>query len=394
MMDIDYSELERYDYQCLDDCGLCCLCQPELDDDELAVFRKAGLEEGLTNYHVQGGQKTDEPTAIKLQGGRGACHFLKDLRCQIHDVRPRPCRQFPVQIHLLRRVQINANLACPGIFDNTPSRGTMAFSGKGGESLLAFGKYTVSKIPQDEMEDIFEQAVDIVKEFDELTLDFSVYQDPGALKEAGNDLINGMKGSDWIARTLAWSNEESIGIDLKDETFARDVLSHVPEPDIQEIANEGNNDLLDQDDLAQIPVFVDEDMNWVALRSKKNMIDVMKMEEDGSLETTHEVPMDNIKLMDWTGDGTEVFQNYAKLLNDRDPFMGYVYQVCADQDFQFDLATVYIGTMATTMLDLWWRASLLGLVKGESSIDQNLAKAGIKAFDMTSLGAPSIGLFI
>ena len=42
-MDVDVSELRGKAYRCLDGCAMCCLCQPELSMDELAVFRKFGL---------------------------------------------------------------------------------------------------------------------------------------------------------------------------------------------------------------------------------------------------------------------------------------------------------------------------------------------------------------
>lgn len=379
-MDIDTSELEDHSYQCLDDCGLCCLCQPELDDDELEIFKEAGLENRLTNYHVQG-QRTDEPTAIKLQGGRGACNFLRGMRCQIHDIRPRPCRHFPVQIHLLRRVQLNANLACPGIE-------------KGGDVLSAFGKDIISNIPQDELKDVFERTLARVRDFDERTLDFSVYQDPGALKELGVQLIDDMKDQDWISRLLAWSNEEPYDIDVKSPDLLSSILTHDTEPDIQVIASEGNYDDMDLDDLSQIPVFVDNDLEWTALRAVKGNLEVMKMEENGSLETLHTIPFDDVKLLPWSKDAHSGFKDYAHLLNNRDPFMGYVYQVCADQDYQFDLATVYFGSMATTMLDLWWRASLVGHLKGAKKLDNVLAREGIRSYDMTCLCMPTIGEFI
>ncbi len=380
MMDMDFSELEGHSYQCLDGCGLCCLCQPELDENELAEFRKAGLDRWLTNYHVQG-QRTDEPTAIKLQGGRGACHFLKNMRCQIHDIRPRPCRNFPVQVHLLRRVQLNANLACPGIE-------------RGGNGLSDFGKDIVSNIPKEDLEYFYRRTVARLREFDDRTLDFDVYQDPGALKELGTRLIDGMDGQDWISRLLAWSNEEFSNIDMKSPDLLASILKHSTEADIQIIASEGNYDHMDLDDLSQIPVFVEDGLEWTALRAVKGNIEVMRMEENGSLETLHTIPVDDIKLIDWTRDGAEIFQDYARLLNDRDPFMGYVYQVCADQDYQFDLTTVYLGAMATTMLDLWWRASLIGHIKGVKKLDDALAKEGIRAYDMTCLCMPTIGEFI
>ena len=64
-MNADMSELENKAYECLDGCAMCCLCQPELSKKELAAFRRAGFDSGLTNEHL-GGRVSREPTAIKV----------------------------------------------------------------------------------------------------------------------------------------------------------------------------------------------------------------------------------------------------------------------------------------------------------------------------------------
>ena len=81
-----------------------------------------------------------------------------------------------------------------------------------------------------------------------------------------------------------------------------------------------------------------------------------------------------------------------KVLIARDNFLGYAYHICAEEGFRNDLMTVYLGALATLMLDLWWRASLIGKVYGKEQLDAELAKEGILAFDMGSQ-YPSIGTF-
>jgi hypothetical protein len=62
--------------------------------------------------------------------------------------------------------------------------------------------------------------------------------------------------------------------------------------------------------------------------------------------------------------------------------------------YRHDLITVYLGVLGTTMLDLWWRASLLGRVENARKIDAKMAMEGIRAFDMDCLDAPTFGAFI
>jgi len=74
---------------------MCCLCQPELVGGEPAAFEAdPRLAEGLTDVHIDG-RKAEGRNTIKLQGGCGACWYLKDRRCTAYGMRPRFCRQFP-----------------------------------------------------------------------------------------------------------------------------------------------------------------------------------------------------------------------------------------------------------------------------------------------------------
>ncbi len=45
----------------------------------------------------------------------GACHFLRDLRCSCHDVRPATCAEFPIVAHASDRLQLSLVLGCPGV---------------------------------------------------------------------------------------------------------------------------------------------------------------------------------------------------------------------------------------------------------------------------------------
>ena len=109
-MIIDMTELEGKSFTCLEGCAMCCLCQPELAAEEMRLFESdLYLRNGITRDHIDG-HKSARPTAVKLQGGCGACYYLKNRLCTINELKPHFCRQIPVHVHLLRRVQLSAYL--------------------------------------------------------------------------------------------------------------------------------------------------------------------------------------------------------------------------------------------------------------------------------------------
>ena len=190
-MNIDQSELKNKAYQCLDNCAMCCLCQPELSEEELARFQKHDLTAGLTREHIQG-YTTDHPTAIKMQGGNGACYFLKDRRCTIHEHRPAFCQQFPVHVHALHRIQLNGNLSCRGIT-------------QGGSTLLEHGKEVISSISQEHIDQVMAEVGQRLSQFQENAESYEVYQSPETIRETATVLLPHLADEGGIGRLLAFA---------------------------------------------------------------------------------------------------------------------------------------------------------------------------------------------
>ena len=378
-MEPDLTELKNKSYRCLDNCAMCCLCQPELSEHELARFRKLGLQAGLTKEHIQG-FTTDQPTAIKLQGGNGACHFLRDRRCTIHEHRPAFCRQFPVHVHALHRIQLNGNLSCRGIT-------------KGGGTLLNHGQEILADISEELKAQALSEAAERVGQFIDEAMENGIYQDIEQLRATVSALLPHLASPGGLGRLLAFADSEPEIGGMPPEEIVEMILGTDPAEDLQDMASKGNYASLDLEDTAWLPVYVGSDFRWLVYRSEDGQIVFYSLEPDGSLEKYEAFHLRDIELLQPDPQALTVFAGYAALLNSRDQFMGYTYQVCQDQEFAYDLVVVYLGVLGTTLLDLWWRASLIGKLKGKKELDKALAEEGIRAFDMDCLDMPTMGLF-
>ncbi len=376
---IDTVELKNKSYQCLDNCAMCCLCQPEISGEELARFKKHGLTAGLTREHTQG-YTTDKPTAIKLQGGNGACHFLKDRRCTIHEQRPAFCRQFPVHVHALHRIQLNGNLSCRGI--------TL-----GDSTLLKHGEEVLSSISQEHMDQVMAEVSQRLSQFQENAENYEVYQSLERLRETVTALLPNLAEEGGIGRLLAFADSEPVIQDMPSAEIVDMILGCDPADDLQNVASKGNYEHLNLDNPAGLPAYVGSDFQWLVYRSEDSQIVFYKLEPDGALEKFKEIDLQDIELMQPDPQALIVFAGYAALLNSRDQFLGYAYQVCHDQEYAYDLMTVYLGLLATTLLDLWWRSCLIGRLLGKKELDKELAEEGIRAFDMDCLDMPTMGVF-
>ena len=378
-MEIDHSELKDKSYQCLDNCSMCCYCQPEISEDELARFRKYGLTAGLTKDHIQG-YVTDQPTAIKLQGGNGACHFLKDQRCTIHDKRPAFCRQFPVHVHALHRIQLNANLSCRGITS-------------GGKTLEEFGRDLVSQIPEEMKSTMLAETRETLEWFEASARKNGIYQAPERMRLVVDGLLPHLAEPGGIGRLLAFADSEpEIGAMPIDKIIEL-VLASEPPEDLEEIASQGNYEQFEIDNPAWLPVFMGPDLRLNSFRSANGNIEVMELLADGKLLPLKTIPMTELGLLTPDKGALAVFADYARLLNTRDQFLSSAYHLCAVNNFESDLLTVYLGLLGTALLDLWWRSCLVGKILGKDVLDEALALEGIKAFDMDCLDMPTMGVF-
>ncbi|MCU0861815.1 MAG: YkgJ family cysteine cluster protein, partial [Methanomassiliicoccales archaeon] len=107
---LDLSELEGQRFVCLDNCGLCCLCQPELLDSEVQYFKRNFPQ------RIVARRSPHRHTALAMKKGSGPCTFLDKGRCSIYPNRPHYCRQFPFHVHLMDRVQVSLDLSCRGVW--------------------------------------------------------------------------------------------------------------------------------------------------------------------------------------------------------------------------------------------------------------------------------------
>lgn len=380
-MNVDYSELEGLGFECLDGCAMCCLCQPELSEEELRVFETDEfLRSSLTKEHIDG-RRTSKPSAIRLQGRWGACYFLKNRRCTINEIKPRFCRQFPIHIHLMKRVQLNVNLSCRGVSDSDGS-------------LKSYGRSLLQSVPEERLQKYLGESRRAYKEFETRCTRAGMFQSAERVRSAASKLLPILSEQGGIGKILGFADREPVIGDAPEEEVVSMVDSARPVDDLDRIARQSNYDQFELEELARLPVYVDEEMMWNIFQSKNGRINCMVLEENGFLELRKSLDIEETRLLQLDSDALEEFSRYARVLIGRDQFLGYVSHVCHNHEYRHDLLTAYIGVLGTQLLDLWWRASLLGRIFDRTEVDAWLALEGVRAFDMDCLDAPTIGSLI
>lgn len=379
-IEADFSLLNGLKFACLDGCGYCCLFQPDLNHDEMARLNDMGLSWAITKRHFSGS------SAIKMQGNGGACVFLKGGRCTIYSDRPHFCREFPFHIYLGERLQVIPNLSCRGLWPDFSDRKYLMPVQSAYDAALPF----VKEIGADMLAGPKETFSSFHRELDK--------HGTGCPKpllceiaEAVKELLTDYRG---IASVLEFSWEYSGEPIAADEILYK-LRGWTPETDLKEEAMLGVQDALGLENPANLPVYVDERLNWNLFQVSGNRITQRKMTEKGAGRTLNSIPLDSVPLPELDGEALSLLMDYIDILLKRDSFYGYVAYLVSDGGFEDSLLNAYLGTLATSVLDLLWRASMLHRFEGGGKkIGRRELLNGIVFYDGEILDAPALGEFV
>ncbi len=105
---VDLTLLSVGDFRCRPGCALCCFATPAASPEEVRELTRR-----VPDLRLLPGAAGFRTIAGRPDGG--ACGLLNDLRCSAHDLRPFPCREYPIAVHMGDRLQATLVLSCPGV---------------------------------------------------------------------------------------------------------------------------------------------------------------------------------------------------------------------------------------------------------------------------------------
>ena len=378
-MEIDYSEVDGRSYSCIDGCGLCCLCQPELLAEEASEFRASpALAPGVADRHISPEVKG---AAIKLRGAHGSCHFLSNRRCKIYDMRPHFCRLFPINVFVGWRIQLLANLSCRGI-------------GLPGVSLRQESERIIGSFSRVELLTQLDLAKKVFADFVRNCRATGVAQSFSSVRSAAACVLDELADEVGISRILTYAEHGRTRQNASPADIAKLVRKTEAVADIQERALMDGTELFDLPDLSLLPIYIDEKLAWKIFELREKRIVGYVLSEDGTTDEFVRVDPNDIELLPLGDDGRRALAEYLITVNSRDCFLGHAAYLCDMDEYEFNLAQTYLGAMANNALDLWWRSSFLARLEGREKLEAKEIRNGVIFFDMDLLDLPTIGAFI
>jgi len=330
---IDVSELIGKKIICPRECGLCCLCQPEILPEERNYFR---------TKHSRSLVKSNDHFALAMKKGRGSCVFLdNERRCSIYDNRPTYCKQFPIHFHVSDRIKAELDLSCRGAWYND------------GISAETEAKELASRSSM-RLTSALREATSVYNEFFDLCKEAGVYAERTELRSSVSENLTKFTDLNYIAKVMDSSLEEPC-VSLNEIT--PDAKMNMDE--LNEAAMEAALGSMQSNDPLNVPVYCDKEWKWNLFMVKKNVIEWSTLDNNGDIFVKGTADPNEISLPSLDADAKSVLQNYISTLNQRDSMMGSAFHTLDSLDYEDDMSNVYYGSLSVAIIDLMWRSSMI-----------------------------------
>lgn len=237
-------------------------------------------------------------------------------------------------------------------------------------------------------ENTWAQSKEVYQEFEVNCKDAGTYRSPDYLRKKVKEKIPQMISLQYLAKILDMSCEDEE-MELPDDVEGREYSKK----DLEISTMETGMESLIAEDIYSAPIYCDPLNRWNVFMAEDNEIEWAIMGDDGVLTPAGKIDPQKVELLSPEGDGVQIFLDYLNTLNNRDSSMGYTYYLVDDYGYEDYLANAYYGMIATSALDVLWRASLIAHINGWK-LDARGMREGIIAYDMDRLDAPTIGAFL
>lgn len=367
LVEIDCSGLAGRKAECLPGCGMCCLCQPEILPQERAFFRNDHPKAMVRN--PSGG------FSIALKKGSGSCVFLNGRKCDIYGNRPTFCRQYPFHFYAGDRISAELDLSCRGVW-----------TGKGADAEAEARQIAAES--QDRMAKALKESKAVYEEFYAICTDAGVLGDPGAIRGEVSSNIGRFADAAGIAEILSAAlDEDAVSLSAMEFKGAAD------QEELRKEAMEAALSSMSSEDPLNLPVYSAQDLGWNMFRATEDRVTRYMLTDAGDLEEVDSLRPDSVPLAMPDADGVSVLSDYIRTLNTRESFLGSVFHKMDDLGYEDPMENVYLGSLAVSVADLLWRASMLDAFMGTGAGAEGIREA-IIFYDMDRLDAPTVGAFI
>jgi Fe-S-cluster containining protein len=339
---IDLELVRGFRFTCRSDCGLCCYAHPRVESEEVVRLLEIVPTLELKTHG------RDRFIASRPNGG--ACQFLEQHRCRVHVARPRPCREFPLTVHLGRRLQASVVLSCPGV--------DLSHLVEAGDR----------------------HRIDRPVGFDDEIRALQERLGPATAARLADTARRGRKLERRLAAEGRWED---------DETVRRALREHLPRPGPEDFP--ASDPPSAADGLERLPVFFDDRPGPVALAQALGGWELLELSPKGGATTLGVFPpLDRPPTLDESA--RAIFDGYVRYWIDRDCFLAAVH-IAMTEGEQGSVIDWAEGELRAIGAEVLARSVARAKLRGRATepLGADALADGIRATDQDWLDRPTWG---
>ncbi len=367
-------------FACVPGCGFCCTTSPMVRADEASR-----LAASPAASHVV--RRSDGSLGLRLRTGRAgvagaACVALRaDRACSVYEHRPDACRLFPFHVYAGRRVQVVANLACPGV---GPAEGTAASSASPLADAAAGIVARVLAAP--DAAQIVAAARASYREFDRRLRSLGEPTDEVALARAFRPAIPALLHPDGLAGFYSGlAPGLLVAEDAAELSLTEPAMS--PEEFLAEVLSETF-----PTEAPPTPNHVDASLTWLAEVARPDgRVDSIEYLDDGPVGPIGPPVGVDAALLPWDDAARRLGEAYMTAVTRRDHTGGVAARMLDRMSYGVSHASAYGRVLADASAGLLLRAGVVACRRGADEVAAADAREAVGSLDMFLLSLPALG---
>ncbi len=306
----------------------------------------------------------------------------EDRRCGTYVTRPGVCHLYPYQVHAGRRVQVAISLGCPGV--------ASADGAEGDREDMSVGAQEAARLAQAQpgAAAMALRAKDAFVEFDRRMKEWGVEETPDRLRAGFLPHVVSFARPALLPRVFTGLAPGELVLAPKPERAVEALFEGDSEVELQELLEHA---ALEGFDEPETVLWVEASHEWTSVSVEGRKVTLTREKgADRRVATfdVHELPVD------WSDEASAVLAEYLARLCHRDQTEGAAAWVVDASGYQATPASAFGRVLAEASLHVVLRAGLLAAESGSSSIDADLARRGVAAYETSYHSLPTLGCIL
>jgi hypothetical protein len=299
------------------------------------------------------------------------------------------CRLYPFQVHAGRRVQVSVSLGCPGVAPHAHAPTGLSVHPVPDQDELQEGAREAAALAlaQPGANEMAARAKETFAEFDRRMKEWGVHATADQLRAGFLPHVRTLAHPESLPAFFAGLEAGDLVLGGKPPLAVEGLFHAEPEGDLADLLAEAARDAFDEPDTV---IWVEPgDFAWTRAAHDEGRVRLMR-QKDGADRAPFDADPAEVPV-EWDAAATDVLAAYLERLAHRDQTEGAAAWLVDASGYQITPAAAYARVLGEAALQVVLRAGLLAREAGRETVDADLARRGVGAYETAYHSLPTLG---